>query len=214
MHPFSSAGCRPCIRERILYVPVVYEGYERFSFPSFSALFGNARSVHMEYCSGNGEWIINKALLFPEINYVAVEKKFDRVRRIHAKRVNQKVRNLFIVCGEAQTFTNYYVPDSSIDAVYVNFPDPWPKRRHAKHRLVKAPFMKEVGRIVKPGGTVSFVSDSREYIGEVKEEIGKTDGWRSFSFVTGEEYGSSYFERLWRAKGRDIHYLAYRRVCS
>jgi len=207
--PYSFEERRPCIQERIFYLPTYYPDYTEFSFPSWKELFGNEKPVRIEYCSGNGEWILDKAEENPEINWVAVELKFKRVRKIHSKRTNRKIENLFIVCGEAQVFSSEYLAENSVETVYVNFPDPWPKDRHAKHRLIQASFMKDVLKAVKPGGKAQLVSDSKAYIAQMEGEIDKVSGWQKFELQDQDVYGTSYFERLWRSKGRNIHYLEY-----
>ena len=68
--PYSFKERRPCIQDRIFYVPTYYPRYEEFTFSSWQELFGNEHPVHIEYCSGNGEWILGKAESNPEINWV------------------------------------------------------------------------------------------------------------------------------------------------
>jgi tRNA (guanine-N7-)-methyltransferase len=79
--PFTWNARKVMIEDRILYIPTRCETYDDFSFPGWSApdLFGNDNPVHIEYCSGNGAWIAEKAVGNPNINWVAVEKK------IHAR---------------------------------------------------------------------------------------------------------------------------------
>lgn len=207
--PYPFKKRRPCIQDRIFYIPTYYSSYEEFSLPNWEEIFGNKNPVHIEYCSGNGEWILDRVKENPLINWVAVELKFQRVRQVHSKRVNRRLQNLFIVCGEAQIFTKEYLPKGSVDQVYVNFPDPWPKQRHAKHRLIQAPFMKDLLDSMKMGGHLQLVSDAKFYIEQMKKEIGEVLGWRLFDLDQKKHYGTSYFERLWRSKGRQIYYLEY-----
>lgn len=208
--PYTFSNRRPYIRESICYVPVYYPHYQEFLFPPWEKVFGNNNPIHIEYCSGNGEWILNKANENLSINWVAVELKFARVRKIHAKRMNRNIQNLFIVCGEAQVFTREYLLKNSVERAYINFPDPWPKDRHAKHRLVQAVFMKDLLEIMQPGGKVQLVTDAEFYMEQMKEEVKKVLGWKQSYLEEKDNYGTSYFERLWRSRGREIHYLEYR----
>lgn len=206
-YPFKWEERRPFLEGKIFYVPDYYKEHQRSLFPDFSTLFGNDHPVYVEYCSGNGEWVIAKAQENPEINWVAVELKFERVRKIHSKGHNLGLENLMIISGEALTFSREYLSDASIDAVFVNFPDPWPKDRHAKHRLIQAPFTSELKRTLKGKGTVTLVTDDTTYLEQMRTEM---EGWTpkegDFS-----DYGTSYFERLWRSHGLDINYLHYER---
>lgn len=206
------------IRDRVWYVPEHYEAYDQYPFPGWSHadLFGQDRPVVVEYCSGNGTWIANKAAEQAELNWLAVEKRFDRVRKIWSKIKNRALPNLVALCGEGQTATHHYFPSQSVDAVYVNFPDPWPKKRHAKHRLIKASFLDELERVLKPSGTVCIVTDDATYSELVIEEFTRHPGFApSYPapyFVTEwPGYGESYFEELWREKGRVIRYHLFHR---
>jgi tRNA (guanine-N7-)-methyltransferase len=150
--PFAWNARKVILEDRILYAPTRCETYDDFHMPSWSdpLLFGNAQPVHVEYCSGNGAWITEKAQEFPEINWVAVEKKFMRVRKIWSKIKNLQLPNLIAACGEAYGVTRRYFPAGSVAQAYINFPDPWPKKRHAKNRLIRPVFVAEVARILQP----------------------------------------------------------------
>ncbi|HSX26705.1 MAG TPA: tRNA (guanine(46)-N(7))-methyltransferase TrmB, partial [Chlamydiales bacterium] len=159
--PFSWPERRPIFLDRFFYIPGKYDAHQRLV--SWAELFGNDNPIIIEYCSGNGQWIGARAKQNPHLNWVAVEKKFERARQIWLKLHREAISNLYVVCGEAQTFTRYYPPQESVSEIYVNFPDPWPKLRHAKHRLVREPFLSELQRIVTPKGKATFVTDDWDY---------------------------------------------------
>lgn len=201
------------IQDRVWYLPVRCENEEKFSFPGWTSplIFEQERPICIEYCSGNGDWIAAKAQDYPEYNWVAVEHNFDRVRKIWAKLKNFSLTNLFIVCGEGFNLTKQYLPSTSVQAVYINFPDPWPKKRHAKHRLVQEPFIKEIERILQPGGVLSMVTDDVPYSKIMIEVLHQFAGFQSLftePYYSNEypAYGSSYFHDLWRQKGKIIRY--------
>ena len=80
--PYKWEGRCPLLQDRVFYVPGYYHKHRAELFPSWQELFGNDHPVCIEYCSGNGEWIIHKAQSHPEINWVAVELNFDQVEKI------------------------------------------------------------------------------------------------------------------------------------
>ncbi|HEY4831009.1 MAG TPA: tRNA (guanine(46)-N(7))-methyltransferase TrmB, partial [Waddliaceae bacterium] len=155
---------RPLLEDQVFFVPIHYTGYEHFTLPDLSIYFGNDHPVSVEFCSGNGDWIIEKAKLDPSKNWIAVEKRFDRVKKIWSKLKNHHLSNLLIVCGEACTFAHYYLLSDKIEEVYINFPDPWPKMKHAKHRLMQSIFLDELSRILMPGKKVTVVTDDFSYL--------------------------------------------------
>lgn len=197
-------------------IPSYYSKYEEFSFPGWDVVFPKSQPIHIEYCSGNGRWIAEMAKRHPDKNWVAVEKRFDRVRKIWAKQQNEGIDNLFIVWGAAELFTKYYVPTASVQGVYINFPDPWPKDRHAKHRIVQTPFISLVEERLTDDGTVQLVTDDPDFMGQMVEVMQASELESSYPkpyYITDHpDYGSSWFEDLWREKGRTIHYLRYGRL--
>lgn len=183
--------------------------FEGFSSPPF---FGNAQPVHLEYCSGNGLWIAERARLQPGVNWVAVEIKWKRIKRIWSKIRNLSLANLIGVAAEALELTERHLKDESVDQIFINFPDPWPKRRHAKYRLMSSPFVQELHRILKPGGQVCFVTDDLPYaeiaIKALLERFAPLDGHPHYINHL-EGYGTSSFEELWRQKERQIYYVRF-----
>jgi len=215
--PFTREQKQVAVHDHIWYVPKRPKIDTGFVFAGFSApeFFGNNNPVHLEFCSGNGLWIFEKAKAYPEINWVAVELKFKRVRKIWSKIKNSQLGNLIVICGEAFHAIKTYLPDDCIDTAYINFPDPWPKQRHAKYRLVQLRFTQEVARVLKPGGEFNLVTDDEPYGYQMREEMGRTPGFYSeiaTPHFTNErpDYGTSYFEDLWREKGKLIYYHCYR----
>lgn len=216
--PFSFDEREVLIKDKIWFVPDYYDRYEEFKFPGFSSpeLFGNDQPVHLEYCSGNGAWIAKKANENHLINWVGCEIKFGRVRKIWSKIKNLELNNLFAICGEGNGVTKRYFPSGSIDNVFINFPDPWPKKRHAKHRIIQASFVEELLRVLKPGGIVTFVTDDVDYSNWTIDFFLANQGFESCfpsPFYSNEqpEYGTSYFDQLWREKGRLIRYHQFRK---
>jgi tRNA (guanine-N7-)-methyltransferase len=214
--PLTWEERRPLIQDRVLFVPQYYDRHHEWPFPGWDhpEIFGRKAPIEVEYCSGNGLWVIEKARAHPERNWIAVERQFDRVRKIWSKMHNFGLSNLFIVCGEALTFTRFYVPDCSFAAIYINFPDPWPKQKHAKNRLLQEPFITQMARTSVSGAVATIVTDHFEYTTQINQAMLINQFWHACFpepyFVTEwEDYGTSYFEALWREQGLKIHYMQY-----
>jgi tRNA (guanine-N7-)-methyltransferase len=211
---FTFEHRRPALSDHIFYVPIHYHDYECFKLPCLHLYFNNTHPVSVEYCSGNGDWIIEKAKNNPQHNWIAVEKRFDRVKKIWAKLKNQGIDNVLIVSGEALTFTKHYLQGSSIDDVYINFPDPWPKNKHAKHRLLQPIFLDELSRILKSGKKMTLVTDDTGYVSQTTALFCKHTAFEPaydapYFRVDVADYGGSWFETLWREKGKQIHYMEF-----
>ncbi len=204
--------------ERVWYLPSRPIEKSAFTFSGWNdpLLFPKNQPVHLEYCSGNGAWVAAKAAAYPQFNWVAVEKKFDRVRKIWSKIHNLQLSNLLVIFGEAMQLTQTFIPVESIDHIYINFPDPWPKKRHAKNRLLLPPFITELHRILQPQGAVDFVTDDSYHSNEVIAHFLSQPGWKPrdptpYYIEELAGYGDSYFENLWREKGKQIRYHQFKK---
>lgn len=211
--PFNWEERQVVIDNRVWHIPRYCPDYSTFKFPGWNSqqLFGNDKPVIIEYCCGNGAWIAAKAKQHPEYNWVGVEMKFERVRKVWAKIQNYALDNLIVLCGEALLSTQLYIPDESVYDIYVNFPDPWPKNRHAKNRLLQGSFIHEMLRVLRKQGAVTVATDDVGYSAFLIEEFRAVKGFTSaypapFYVHEWPEYGDSYFDSLWRSQGKNIHY--------
>jgi tRNA (guanine-N7-)-methyltransferase len=204
---------RPLLHDHIFYVPVYYSNYSCFAL-DFSSYFGNDNPLCIEYCSGNGDWVVQRAQLETSMNWIAVERRFERVKKIWSKLKNHALTNLLIVFGEALIFTQHYVKSESIDEAYINFPDPWPKAKHAKNRLIQLGFINELARILHGGKKMTIVTDDLPY---VKQTVNLFCNHLHFSpnfcapyyMLDLPGYGNSWFENLWKEQGKQIHYTQF-----
>lgn len=217
--PFIWKDRHILIKDRIWYVPNHYHDHKQFSFPGWHhpLTFENNQPICLEYCSGNGAWIAERAQRESHYNWVAIEQQFIRVRKIRSKIQNFDLPNLLAACGEGFVITKEFIPAESIRKVYINFPDPWPKTRHKKHRLVQKQFIIELSRVLEPGGELTIVTDDEPYSNMVIEVMKDHGGFESI-FANADftedypDYGSSYFEDLWRGFGKKIRYHVFRKI--
>src|SRR2546422_8436890 len=119
----------------LLHRPASY--FERLAL---TQLFEKGQPLEVELGSGDGSFIVHYAQLHPEHNFIGVERLLGRLRKIDRKGLRAKLTNLRLVRIEASYFLEYLLPPESAIAIHVYFPDPWPKRRHHKHRLVNPRF--------------------------------------------------------------------------
>lgn len=203
--------------QKIIYVPPRCERKDLKR--ALKDIFEPSSEIHMEYCSGNGEWVHQRAIENPHVLWVAVEKQFKRVRKIWSKVKNSQLDNLWIVCAEALDFTENYLTEDTFDKIYIHFPDPWPKKKHAKFRLMQPPFVKELGRILKKGGEIQFLTDNPDYSLQSIETLLQEKTLSSkigspYYHSNLDEYGTSYFCRLWQEKKRSFYFSKFQKTCK
>lgn len=166
----------------------------------------------VEFCSGNGAWVVDRALENADIFWVAVEKRLDRAKKIWKRAKRLQAANLLVVCGRAEDFVQHVLPAEKASRIHINFPDPWPKRRHAKHRLIQHEFVNLLQKKMKKGGSIHLVSDDLPYVEEsvvVLHHFMRPLFADPFYHTLEETFGSSFFEELWRKEGRSIYLTSY-----
>lgn len=134
----------------------------------YSRLFLLPQPVEVELGSGDGSFLAQYARLHPERNFIGVERLLGRARKVERKALRAGLVNVRVVRLEARYFTEYLLPPGSVSAVHIYFPDPWPKKRHHRHRLVNEAFVGILGRALLPGGTVFLRTDNAEYFDWIK----------------------------------------------
>src|SRR5918993_4887680 len=177
-------------------------------------VFGNDHPVELEIGMGKGTFLTEQAKARPEVNYFGIEwarwfwrYASDRLRR-------SGCLNARTVRAEAGYFLAEFVPPASVSVLHVYFPDPWPKARHHKRRLIQPKFMPLVERVLAPGGRLQVVTDHQGYFEEnieptVRAAAGFTvvDYNRPGSAGEGEFVGTN-FERKYAREGRPFYAIA------
>ncbi len=114
--------------------------------------------------------------------------------------------------AEALFFLSEFVADASLSVLHVYFPDPWPKAKHNKRRLIQEPFLLQVERVLMPGGRLQIVTDHADYFEQIERivrasALAVVDYNRPGSAADGEFVGTN-FERKYHREGRPFHALA------
>ena len=181
------------------------------------------RVAHFEhtYCeigSGSGGHLIERAALDPQSLFVGIELRFKRVYRTAEKAEARGLNNIIIVKTDAKRIAELF-PNESLDGIYLNFPDPWDKRRWRKHRLLTAEYLAVLHRILKPHSFFSFKTDHQTYFKDARQTLDSTPLFSALR-ATDDLYKSEFladnvpteFEKLFRSKGLPVGHLLYKRI--
>ena len=126
----------------------------------WNELFGNDHPIHIEIGMGKGQFITGMAKAHPEINYIGVEMQVSFVSIALDKLIEQPLPNLKLLHVDGSALTEYFA-DSEVDQIYLNFSDPWPKKRHEKRRLTYKTFLAVDEQILRPNGEIHFKTDNQ-----------------------------------------------------
>lgn len=126
------------------------------------ALFEGAEAHVLEIGFGGAEHLIEQARRAPQTGFIGVEPFIDGVAKALVGVEELGLENVRLLRGDARDLVER-IPDAALDRVYVLFPDPWPKTRHWKRRIVQPAFVAELARVLKPGGLLRFATDVSSY---------------------------------------------------
>lgn len=182
----------------------------------FAALFGNAQPVEMEVGFGKGLFLLTASAARPDVNFLGVEIERKYALYTAGRLAKRDRHNVRVVCGDARTFLPGFIPDASLQAVHVFFPDPWWKKRHRKRRVFTEEFAQQCRRVLRPGGQLHVVSDVQEYFETITQLVA---GLPEFAPLPPPEerkpeHDLDYltnFDRKYRREGRPIHRAQYLR---
>ncbi|MDT0777710.1 tRNA (guanosine(46)-N7)-methyltransferase TrmB [Staphylococcus pseudintermedius] len=125
-----------------------------------SEWFERQQPIHIEVGSGMGKFITTLAQQNPHINYVAIERDKNVMIRVLDKVREHNLTNIKLLCKDAVILTDYF-RQGEVDRIYLNFSDPWPKKRHAKRRLTYRSFLALYQQILREDGELHFKTDNR-----------------------------------------------------
>lgn len=125
-----------------------------------SEWFERQQPIHIEVGSGMGKFITTLAQQNPHINYVGIERDKNVMIRVLDKVREHNLTNIKLLCNDAVILTDYF-RQGEVDRIYLNFSDPWPKKRHAKRRLTYRSFLALYQQILREDGELHFKTDNR-----------------------------------------------------
>ena len=131
-------------------------------------IFPEKTKVIMEIGSGMGEATAQIAKANPEVGYVAVEMHSPGLAALLILINQMELENIKLIREDATYLLANHIPDNSLDGIHLLFPDPWPKNRQHKRRMVQSEFIEMVGRKLKPGGFIHIATDWQPYADWIK----------------------------------------------
>ncbi|SCY66684.1 tRNA (guanosine(46)-N7)-methyltransferase TrmB [Alkaliphilus peptidifermentans] len=134
------------------------------------SFFKNDNKIHIEIGMGKGKFLVTLAKNNTDINYIGIEKSKELLYKVAKEIEDSNLNNLCIINIKAEDIIEVFGP-GEIDRIYLNFSDPWPKKRHGKRRLTHGDFLEKYWQILKQGGEIHFKTDSLDLFEFSLEEI-------------------------------------------
>ncbi|MBE6904521.1 MAG: tRNA (guanosine(46)-N7)-methyltransferase TrmB [Ruminococcaceae bacterium] len=182
------------------------------------SIFKNNNPMHLEIGCGKGSFITAAAQQNPQINFIAMEKVSDVAVMAVEKAAEAQLENVRFIIGDAANLQELFSPQS-LECVYINFCDPWPKKKQHKRRLTHPNFLKLYKELLTSGGEICFKTDNRDLFDFSVEQMGAFEGFE-LTYVTYDLHNSdrakdniiTEYEYKFSSQGMPIHMLTLKKL--
>jgi tRNA (guanine-N7-)-methyltransferase len=173
------------------------------------------RPLEVDLGCGDGSFLVEMAKHHLERDFIGVERLLGRVRRVCRKLTRHGLAHAKVLRLESRYVVEWLLPEASVSRLHLLCPDPWPKVRHHRRRLVQAEFLSAVRRVLVPGGEFLFMTDHEEYFQWVKDKVAQFGAFEVLPW-TGNEffYPPTDFQRLWESEGKTMWRLRCRKALN
>jgi tRNA (guanine-N7-)-methyltransferase len=175
-------------------------------------LFSRAAPLEVELGSGDGSFLVSYAKQNPGRNFVGVERLLGRIRKTARKSVRAGLNNLRGIRIESAYLLEFLLPRNSVSALHIYFPDPWPKRKHHRHRLINERFPALASQALLPRGRIYLRTDHSEYYAQMLEMFRPCPLYRPVETPPELQEVVTDFERSFQAQGIATLRAAYELV--
>jgi tRNA (guanine-N7-)-methyltransferase len=188
---------------------VIYELPSILAPIDLNKLFPMPQQLEVELGSGDGTFLRDYARKHPDRNFIAVERLLGRLRKIDRKARMASLANVSAIRIESAYFLEFLLPRQSASALHIYFPDPWPKKKHRRHRLINERFPSLVQNALSPGGTVYLRTDDADYFDQMQSVFSLSEWFERVETPEGLSSVITDFERDFNARGIPTLRAAY-----
>jgi tRNA (guanine-N7-)-methyltransferase len=176
-------------------------------------IFGRYAPVHVDLGCGDGAFLFALAQRHPEKNFLGIERLSGRVEK--ASRKAAKIDNMRVLNVETSYAVRYLLPERSVETFYLLFPDPWPKRRHHRRRIVTPEFLSSIHSALEERGTLRIATDQADYFDQISGSARSHSGFEIVDLSASPartDLPVTKFERRFQAQGAPIYRLELRKA--
>lgn len=175
-------------------------------------MFPTVQPVEVELGSGDGSFLAEYARQQPEKNFIGVERLLGRARKLSRKGLRAGLSNLRVIRIEAAYLLEHLLPPGSIAALHIYFPDPWPKRKHLKNRLINESFPALARTALTAGGVVHLRTDDADYFSQMTRVFAAAPEFVPVEAPQTLREILTDFEKTFHQRGLATRSVSYRRL--
>jgi tRNA (guanine-N7-)-methyltransferase len=189
----------------------IFRPTDFFALLDWNIVFSRPAPIEVEIGCGKGGFLVWAASSRPEANFLGLERQLVRLRVVDKKIQRNCLTNVRLLRIEAGYFVAYMIPDASVSAYHIYFPDPWPKRRHQRHRLINPDFVLALNRTLTPSGVVHVATDDSDYFAAMKKVFAASERFEQLPPAPLPFEAQTEFEKIFLAQGKQIGRAQFRR---
>lgn len=179
-------------------------------------IFGQVAPLHVDLGCGDGSFLVTLAERYPEKNFLGIERMTGRVAKAcrKAAKIDSSGRtgNIRVLHLETSYAVRYLLPEESVEKFYLLFPDPWPKRRHQRRRVVSSDFLHWIHRALGPDGAFKIATDRHDYFQQMQRLMQEDSRFEIINAGDDADFPTTKFERIFREQGVPIYRLSLRKL--
>jgi tRNA (guanine-N7-)-methyltransferase len=175
-----------------------------------TTLFPTPQPLEVELGCGDASFLAEYARRNTATNFIGVERLLGRIQKLHRKASHHGLTNVRGVRIESAYFLQWLMPANSAQALHIYFPDPWPKKKHRRHRLINEAFPALARTVLTPGGTVYLRTDDTDYFEQMTEVFRAAREFTPVETPASLAQITTDFERDFNAQGIPTLRAAYR----
>ncbi len=184
-------------------------------------IFGRIAPLHVDLGCGDGSFLAALAERNPEKNFLGIERRAGRVGKACRKagpsrtgdpsRIGGRIDNMRVLHLETSYAVRYLLPEQSVATFYLLFPDPWPKRRHQRRRVVSPDFLQSIHRALAPGGVLQIATDQLDYFQQMQSLTENGPQFEKIDIGV-DDLPKTKFERIFQQQGAPIYRCSLRKI--
>jgi tRNA (guanine-N7-)-methyltransferase len=182
------------------------------AFPPLRSVFENENPVEIEIGCGKGKFLIARAVQNPNLNFLGIDVVWKWMKYGVQRSEKRGLANIRFVKSDARELVRYGIPEDCISIIHIYFPDPWPKRRHRKRRLITGEFLKLLHSRLRAGGLIELATDYHDYFVQMRSAVIQSGvNWQRVEETANQRLFDALFrtnyELKYESAGRTLHYL-------
>ena len=182
--------------------------------PDWQSQFGNDHPLKLEIGFGMGDFLVSMAKREPDSNFIGIDFSQDGIQKLLTHIRSFQLKNIRVIFGDVREKLPHLFQAEELNSIYINLPDPWPKKRHFKRRLIKPELVKQIAQKLAPNGCVHLATDSESYAKEILGYFNTEPSLQNVNQETGiyherKHLPKTKYEKSFLYAGDKIHYLEY-----